>query len=161
MLGELSLYHIQFWISDAGADVSQIIRHEHFSLVMNCHSKRKLRELAAADAEAAIAAQINRALEKEAKKEDPPPEYELPPTYMEAMQTFKLDEQDENCCKSSSSSQQETDLDLSLNRALKKQGVKTEPSLGASSNKTDLIMSKVDEESSTEVKLSEEIQCHL
>ena len=45
---------------------------------------------AQADAEAAVLAQINRTWSaKDQVKEDPPPEYELPPTYYEAI--FKSD----------------------------------------------------------------------
>ncbi len=58
--------------------------------MVNCHQKRLQRAQAQVDAEAAIAAQINRTWSsKDQVKIDPPPEYELPPTYYEAI--FKSD----------------------------------------------------------------------
>ena len=81
-------------------------------MVINCHSKRKLREQAVIDAEAAVAAQINRTLEKQAR-EDPPPEYELPPTYVEAME-FDLHKPPVTPVKLS----EETELDLSLTKVV-------------------------------------------
>ena len=58
-------------------------------MIIHCHSKKKLRAQAEADAEAAIAARINRSYCKGPIKGDPPPDYELPPTYIEAVTKLK------------------------------------------------------------------------
>jgi hypothetical protein len=61
-------------------------------LIFNCHSKKKLRVQAQVDAEAAIATQTNRSYCKNLIKGDPPPDYELPPTYIEAVAKLKYAE---------------------------------------------------------------------
>ena len=125
-----------------------------FSLVLNCHSKRKLREQAAIDAEAAIAAQINRAFEKEALKEDPPPEYELPPTYVEAM--IKLETAEPQNYENF-----ESELDKSLNDA-----IKTSPR-SPKTSKSEPIKSDNDSKCTKSSKVEDEVnqtietQCHI
>lgn len=151
-------------------------------MVINCHSKRKLREQAVIDAEAAIAAQINRTLEKQAK-EDPPPEYELPPTYIEAMEFGQL--------KSSTSSttsmpislmmptpstttseklSEETELDMSLTQVLTKSTKIDEspPKVAESGSETSLSSNKKESKDKDEpgsgpeaLKRTDDLECHL
>ena len=131
-------------------------------MVINCHSKRKLREQAVIDAEAAIAAQINRTLEKEAK-EDPPPEYELPPTYVEAMEI--------NLHKSASEKlSDETELDVSLTKVLTQKPTKNDfpPKVAESESETGPSSKKPESKDRDEpgkelgsVKGTDEVECHL
>lgn len=133
----------------------------HFSLVINCHSKRKLREQAVIDAEAAIAAQINRTLEKQAK-EDPPPEYELPPTYVEAMEI--------DMHKSTEKLSDETELDVSLTKVLTQKPTKNNfpPKVAESESETGPSSKKPESKDRDEpgkepasVKRTDEVECHL
>ena len=131
-------------------------------MVINCHSKRKLREQAVIDAEAAIAAQINRTLEKQAK-EDPPPEYELPPTYVEAMEI--------DLHKSASEKlSDETELDVSLTKVLTQKPTKNDfpPKVAESESETGPSSKKPESKDRDEpgkelgsVKRTDEVECHL
>ena len=139
-------------------------------MVINCHSKRKLREQAVIDAEAAIAAQINRTLEKQAK-EDPPPEYELPPTYVEAME---IDLHKSTTTSTSASASEklsdETELDVSLTKVLTQKPTKNNfpPKVAESESETGPSSKKPESKDRDEpgkepasVKRTDEVECHL
>ena len=137
-------------------------------MVINCHSKRKLGEQVVIDAEATIAAQINRTLEKQAK-EDPPPEYELRPTFVEAME-IDLHKLTMTLASASEKLSDETELDVSLTKVLTQKPTKNDfpPKVAESESETGPSSKKPESKDRDEpgkelgsVKRTDEVECHL